>query len=209
MQRSSKAMSFLGFFLECCVRDDAEVSLPGGKLLIREFLRIPLHPSEQLVEPPYMLHLRIVVLSLERHNKHHHIDSGVRSIRNRSKERDEELMQRWYTLLLICPRGKLRMLDGAQFRHKIYLVERDLSSDRILNVLHATISERASLDRQLAKFLLKHLQQFLHYLVSACDLEVVNMDRHDKDQHSFLVPKAKLIVNAALTHSTLLGEDAN
>ena len=43
------------------------------------------------------------------------------------------------------------MLNGAQLRHKIHLVERDLSSDRVLDVLHATIRERATLDRQLAK----------------------------------------------------------
>ena len=34
---------------------------------------------------------------------------------------------------------------------KVHLVERDLSSDRVLDVLHATVRERASLNGQLAK----------------------------------------------------------
>ena len=151
IQRSSQAMSFLAFLLECCVRDDTEMSLPGRELLIRELLRVPLHPSEQLVEPSNMLHLRIVVLPLECHNEHHHINPCVRSIRDRSKERDEELMQCWHTLLLIRSCGQLRVFNGAQLGHKVYLVASDLSSDRILDVLHATVRERATLDRQLAK----------------------------------------------------------
>ena len=67
IQRSSQAMSFLGFLLECCVRDDTKMSLPGRELLIRKLLWIPLRPSEQLIEPSNMLHLRIVVLPLECH----------------------------------------------------------------------------------------------------------------------------------------------
>ena len=65
--------------------------------------------------------------------------------------RDEELMECWHTLLLIRSCGQLRVFNGAQLRHKIYLVERDLSSDRILDVLHATVRARATLNRQLAK----------------------------------------------------------
>ena len=74
----------------------------------------------------------------------------MRGVRNRSQQGDEELMKRWHTLLLIRSCGQLRMLNGAQLRDKIHLVERDLSSERVLDVLHATVRERATLNRQLA-----------------------------------------------------------
>ena len=105
IQRSTQAMSLLCFLLEGCVRDNTEMGFPGRKLLVRELLWISLHPAEQLVEPPNMLHLRVMVLPLEGHNEHHNIYSRVRGIRNCSQKGDEELMQRWHALFLILSCG--------------------------------------------------------------------------------------------------------
>ena len=112
----------------------------------------------------------------------------------------------------IAPRREVnsRVFYGAQFGQEVNLVERNFSSDWVLDVLHTAVRERSTLNRQLAKFLLKDLQQFLHHYVHACYFQVINMDRHYADQHSrCIMSKTKLVVDSALTHSTFLREDTD
>ena len=58
-----------------------------------------------------MLHFGVMVLPLQGDNEHHHIDTRVRCICNRSKQRDEQLVQRWHTFLFIRSGGELRVFD--------------------------------------------------------------------------------------------------
>ena len=104
-----------------------------------------------------MLNLGVVVLSLESDDDHHHIDTSMRSVRNRSEERDKQLVQSWNTLLLIHSRGELRVFKGAQLEQKVDLIERNFSGGSVLDALYTTVGERTTLDRQLSELLLKDL----------------------------------------------------
>ena len=83
-------MAFLRFLLECCVRDDAQMSFFRGQIPVGELLRVSLDPLEKLVQFPHMLHFGVVVSPLECHNEHHHIYPCVGRIRDRTQQGDEE-----------------------------------------------------------------------------------------------------------------------
>ena len=103
----------------------------------------------------------------------------------------------------------MRVLNRTQLRHEVDLIERNLASDRVLDMLHSTVRERATLDRQLAEFSLESLQQFLNHTVFTCYLKVIHMDGHQAGQHPrVVVPETQPVVDTALAHSTLLREDA-
>ena len=83
-------MAFLRFLLECCIRNDAQMSLFGGQIPVGELLRVSLDPLEKLVQFLHVLHLRVVVSPLVCHNEHHRIYSCVSCIRDRTEQGDEE-----------------------------------------------------------------------------------------------------------------------
>ena len=91
---------------------------------LNDLLRVSLDPLKKLIQCPHMLHFGVVVSPLECHNEHHHIDTCVRCIRNRSQKRDEQLVKRWHTLLFISPSGELWVFNGPQLGHTVDLVER-------------------------------------------------------------------------------------
>ena len=62
---------------------------------------------------------------------------------------------------------------------EVDLVQRYLPRHGILDVLDSTIRELPPLNRQLAKLLLKDLQQFLYHCLFSSDFEVVNVNCHD------------------------------
>ena len=102
------------------------------------------------------------------------------------------------------------MFNGVEFGQEVDLVQRYLPSHGVLNVLNSTIRELPPLNRQLAKLPLKDPQQFFYHCLVSSNLEIVDMDRHDAHEYSStVVLEAQFVVDTALMHSTLLGEDAN
>ena len=87
------------------------------------------------------------------------------------------------------------------------LVQRDLISPRILRVLYTAVHERATLDGELPEDLLNNFEDGLNYLGFARDFQIINVDGHDADEPSFLVPEAELGIYLALFHVATSSQD--
>ena len=120
-------------------------AIGAGKLLIAQFLWMPLHPHQKLVQAFDVNDLRIVIVTLKGDNEDHNVHAGVSRISDGPQEREEQGGQVRYALLF-RPCGQLGVRNGSKGGHKVDLVQRDLICPWILRVLYTAVGERATLN---------------------------------------------------------------
>jgi|AACY02.9.fsa_nt_gi hypothetical protein len=113
-----------------------------------------------------------------------------------------------HALLLRSTSGKLGVLDRAQSREELDLVQRNPLGAGVLDMLHATVRERVSVRCHGAKHLLQFPDGLRHTGGLPCDLEIVDMDRQDDNQSAVLMPETELGIYLAVLHVAFIYQGA-
>ena len=157
-----------------------------------------------------MLHLGAMVHSLESHYEHHTVHPRAGGVSNRPEQADEQTVQSLQTLLSCLSTDELRVFDAPERHDEGNLVECDLEGDRILNVLNSAVSELATLDREFTKLLFETCEDLVDICFNACDVEVIDMYRHDTGEPTLrVVLEVQFCIEFALVHLALFGQDVS